>query len=337
MLPAPGISIAENGSAECTHGCNTVTPPEGISPSAMMKPDPEKTYFHDPMMSAEIMPSEELQFDIREDAYNFYCYYARMAGFDVRITKTHPTVGLFCEHLLKAFTHLQIIKVPPRYILKRYTRDARYHLMWDRNDIVTMGPDCTTEQFRTSKLVSLAMAAVRAYRMSKIGFETGCENLEALTGLAKSIPADIGPSAQGNRTNDGSSDSEDQILASAPPVAEDMEVSMSAPQPARTKGSKRTGKEICCEEPRGRRQKDEKSKQQCKSCGLYTGHYSTTCPLNPVVAARGRGGSRGRRGTMGTKRGRPPINRQLEQDFLQATAEEEEEDIDEEMDSIGDD
>ncbi|KAK3123172.1 hypothetical protein QOZ80_8AG0625340 [Eleusine coracana subsp. coracana] len=95
VLLAPGISIAENGGTGCTHGCNTVTPPEGISPSAMMTPDPEKTYSHDPMMPAKIMPSEELQFDSREDAYNFYCYYARMAGFDVRITKTYPTVGEF--------------------------------------------------------------------------------------------------------------------------------------------------------------------------------------------------------------------------------------------------
>ncbi|GJN19846.1 hypothetical protein PR202_gb07159 [Eleusine coracana subsp. coracana] len=224
------------------------------------------------------------------------------------------------DYFANICTHLQIKKVPPHYILKRYTRDARYHLMWDRHDIVTVGPDCTTEQFRTSKLVSLAMAVVRACRMSKTGFETGCENFEALTGLAESIPADIGPSAQGSRTNDGSSESEEPILASAPPVAEDMKISTSAPQPSKTKGSKRTGKEICYEEARGRRQKYEKSKRQCKSCGLYTGHYSTTCPLNPVVAARGSGNYRGRQGTMGTKRGRPPINRQLEQEFLQATA-----------------
>jgi hypothetical protein len=50
--------------------------------------------------------------------------------------------------------------------------------------------------------------------------------------------------------------------------------------------------------------------------------------LNQNVAGRGRGGHRGRRGTMGTKRGRPPINRQLELEFMVAASEE---DTDEEI------
>jgi hypothetical protein len=63
-------------------------------------------------------------------------------------------------------------------------------------------------------------------------------------------------------------------------------------------------------------------------CGMYAGHYLTTCPLNRDVATRGRGGHRGRRVTMGTKRGRPPINRQLELEFVEAGSEE---DTDEEI------
>jgi hypothetical protein len=55
---------------------------------------------------------------------------------------------------------------------------------------------------------------------------------------------------------------------------------------------------------------------------MYVGHYSTTYLLNQDVAARGRGGHSGRRGTMGTKRGRPPINRQLELEFIEAVSEE---------------
>jgi Na+-transporting NADH:ubiquinone oxidoreductase subunit NqrA len=104
---------------------------------------------------------------------------------------------MFCSHLVKAFTHLQIKKVPSHYILKRYTRNARHQLMWDSNDIVTVGPDCTTEQFRTSKLVTLAMAVVRACRMSRTTFDAGCERLEELRILAENILSDIGPSAQG--------------------------------------------------------------------------------------------------------------------------------------------
>ena len=36
-----------------------------------------------------------MRFESREEAYKFYCNYARTAGFDVRITKTHPQVGEF--------------------------------------------------------------------------------------------------------------------------------------------------------------------------------------------------------------------------------------------------
>ena len=46
-------------------------------------------------MPEEIVPHEGLRFESREEAYRFYCLYARMAGFDVRITKTHATVGEF--------------------------------------------------------------------------------------------------------------------------------------------------------------------------------------------------------------------------------------------------
>lgn len=42
-------------------------------------------------MPAEIVPNE-LRFESREQAYRFYCYYASKAGFDVRISKTHPEV-----------------------------------------------------------------------------------------------------------------------------------------------------------------------------------------------------------------------------------------------------
>jgi hypothetical protein len=225
---------------------------------------------------------------------------------------------MFCSHLVKAFTHLQIRKVPAHYILKRYRRNAIHQLIWDRNDIVTVGPDCTTEQFRTSKLVTLAMAAVRACRMSRTTFEGGCERLEELRILVENIPSDIGPSAQGSRRAN-TSENEQPILADAPNQAETMVVSMSAPRTSKIKGSKQTGKEI---DASSSLNKQKKGTRQCKTCGMYTGHYSTTCPLNRDVAARGSGGHRGRRGTMGRKRGRPPINRQLELEFMEAASEE---------------
>jgi hypothetical protein len=193
---------------------------------------------------------------------------------------------------VKAFTHLQIRKVPSQYILKRYTRNARHQLMWDRNDIVTVGPDCTTEQFRTSKLVTLAMVAVRACRMCRTTFEGGCQRFEEMRILTESIPSEIGPSAQGSRRAN-TSENEQPISADAPNEAESMVVSMSAPRIAKTKGSKRTGKEIERGDASSSLNKNKKGTRQCKTCGMYVRHYSTTCLLNRDVAARGRGGNTG--------------------------------------------
>jgi hypothetical protein len=61
-------------------------------------------------------------------------------------------------------------------------------------------------------------------------------------------------------------------------------------------------------------------------CLFVVVHYSTTCPLNRDVAARGRGGHRGRRGTMGTKKGDHQFTDKLE--FMEAASEE---DTDEEI------
>jgi hypothetical protein len=135
---------------------------------------------------------------------------------------------MLCSHLVKAFMHLQIKKVPSHYILKRYTRNARHQLMWDKNDIVTVGLDCTMEQFKMSKLVTLAMTVVRACRMSRTTFVAGCQRLEELRILARSILSDIGPSAQGSMRAD-TSENEQPILADAPNEAENMVVSMNAP------------------------------------------------------------------------------------------------------------
>jgi len=34
-------------------------------------------------------------------------------------------------HIIRAFTQFQVRKIPEKYILKRYTRDAREEVMWD--------------------------------------------------------------------------------------------------------------------------------------------------------------------------------------------------------------
>jgi len=46
----------------------------------------------DPLLIEEIVPNEELRFESRDEAEEFYKFYASKAGFDVRITKTRKTV-----------------------------------------------------------------------------------------------------------------------------------------------------------------------------------------------------------------------------------------------------
>jgi hypothetical protein len=64
-------------------------------------------------------------------------------------------------HLVKVFTQLQIKKIPSKYILKHYSRDARSIVDCDRNDIVKGGRDGTEEETRFAKLVPLMMGIAR--------------------------------------------------------------------------------------------------------------------------------------------------------------------------------
>jgi hypothetical protein len=43
--------------------------------------------------------------------------------------------GLFCMHVIKPFTHLQVQSIPEKYILRRYTRNARSVVPWDRHNV----------------------------------------------------------------------------------------------------------------------------------------------------------------------------------------------------------
>ena len=147
--------------------------------------------------------------------------------------------GMFYPHLLKAFTHLQITSIPAKYVLKRYSRDARFFVMWDRHDIVTMGPNYTTEKSRTTKIVELAMAAVRACCRSATGFDRGCDDLAALATWAEAIPGDSGPSRVVEHENNQNVENETREGSRAPQIANDSQISDYAPKEVRTKGRKR--------------------------------------------------------------------------------------------------
>ena len=48
-------------------------------------------------------------------------------------------------HILKVFTQLQLEEIPAKYILKRYTKDARSKVEWEKHDVVQVGPKGNTD------------------------------------------------------------------------------------------------------------------------------------------------------------------------------------------------
>ncbi|XP_039855248.1 protein FAR-RED IMPAIRED RESPONSE 1-like [Panicum virgatum] len=143
----------------------------------------------------------------------------------------------------KANSYL-ITSIPAKYVLKRYSRDARFFVMWDRHDIVTMGPNYTTEQSRTTKLVELAMTAVRACCRSSTRFDRGCDDLAALATWAEAIPGDSGPSRVVEHENNQNVENETREGSRAPQIANDSQISDYAPKEVRTKGRKRGAQQI---------------------------------------------------------------------------------------------
>jgi hypothetical protein len=74
-------------------------------------------------------------------------------------------------HLLRAFTWLQIKKILSKYILKRYTRDARSYVEWDRNGMVQGGSNGNQEQLCFLKLIPVVMGVARAGSKSAYAYE----------------------------------------------------------------------------------------------------------------------------------------------------------------------
>jgi hypothetical protein len=99
--------------------------------------------------------------------------------------------GLFCIHLVKEFTQLPVRKIPSAYILKRYTRDARSFVEWNRNDMLKGGQDGNREDMRFAKLVSFVMGITRAGTKSDYACDEAYEKSAALRDLIDSIPANV--------------------------------------------------------------------------------------------------------------------------------------------------
>jgi hypothetical protein len=94
-------------------------------------------------------------------------------------------------HLVKAFTHLQIKKIPIKYILKRYTWNARSYVEWDKNDMVKGGLGANQEQMWFTKLVPVVMGIARAGSKSDYAYEEALNRATELQALIETIPANV--------------------------------------------------------------------------------------------------------------------------------------------------
>jgi hypothetical protein len=99
--------------------------------------------------------------------------------------------------LVKAFTQLQIKKIPRKYILKRYSRDARSIVGWDMNGIVRGGRDGSEEETRFAKLVPLMMGLARAGSKSEYRCDETWTRGTSLKELIETIPTNVARAGAG--------------------------------------------------------------------------------------------------------------------------------------------
>ncbi|WVZ77854.1 hypothetical protein U9M48_025667 [Paspalum notatum var. saurae] len=103
--------------------------------------------------------------------------------------------GLLCVHLLRTFIHIQLDEIPGKYILKRYSREARNKVNFEREDKLLGGRRGTMLNFRTRRVLRWYSPVLREATLS----DAACERAEYVLGKLveelKLIPPDIGQSS----------------------------------------------------------------------------------------------------------------------------------------------
>ena len=193
-------------------------------------------------------------------------------------------------HIIRAFTQLQVKKIPEKYILKRYTRDAREEVMWDMHDGVRIGAQASKEQCMMSKLLPKLMRlgrvgskSDRAYEVTNRQLDKITPGIELFSRSADDESSDPAPSANGSAVTSGGADT-DSPLSSALLHAG---VLLIEPLVSRTKGlgsgkQKKNDVEAPLNgTPLSTYTRANYGDRECNSCGVRGTHYSTTCPINP--------------------------------------------------------
>jgi len=193
-------------------------------------------------------------------------------------------------HIIRAFTHLQVRRIPERYILKRYTRDAKEEVTWDRHDGVRIGAQASKEQCRMSKLLPKLMRLGRDGSKSDHAFEEANRHPDKITPGIELFPrsaddesSDPVPLANGSAATSGGVDTD------SPPSSALLHAGVLLIEPlvSRTKGlgsgkQKKNDVEAPLNgTPLSTYTRANYGDRECNSCGVRGTHYSTTCPINP--------------------------------------------------------
>ncbi|KAK3153632.1 hypothetical protein QOZ80_2BG0178640 [Eleusine coracana subsp. coracana] len=209
---------------------------------------------------------------------------------------TWEHTGLFCCHLICAFTHLCVERVPSKYIMKRYTKTPFVDTAFDRHDKVFMGPDGDTKARCTASIMADLFKLQRSAVMPGQALEKEKLIIRDALPILDAIPHDLGLPTRDNPSSPNMSHVKQ----------EEINMSASTPPVSTTKGTRRTGAKTE-ERPPPHFQRDRRKQRRCLRCGLCdTGHNAATCERNKKerannISKRPRGRPRGssrRRGNM---------------------------------------
>jgi hypothetical protein len=95
-------------------------------------------------------------------------------------------------HLLRTCMHLQIDRIPPEYILQRYTYSAIQDVTFSRDDKNLKGKGGETKSYRQKMLLKKAMKVVHHASLSRAGWhDRALEMMDELLLLLSRLEPDI--------------------------------------------------------------------------------------------------------------------------------------------------
>ncbi|XP_039134194.1 protein FAR1-RELATED SEQUENCE 5-like [Dioscorea cayenensis subsp. rotundata] len=183
--------------------------------------------------------------------------------------------GVLCRHILKIFKKKEVAKIPERYILRRWTMDARYR------SSVMMVETCNNAFTPLMKWNAQYMCFRIAQSISSL------EMYEKIIPKLKDIFEILGEmsSAPEHRSCTGQNEENQEIIGSSSCLALSSEdnvcgsnISILDPKPIKSKGRPRVNMRI---QSGIDLQLLAKRKRTCSRCG-GKGHYMTTCTFNPA-------------------------------------------------------